>query len=217
MDEDKLACEDKDNEMTALPILEMKEEFQDKVVGVVVRVDVQLFIDQVSNVLATANNPHHSGGYAHLLDNEERYCDRVGDNTATLSKAIDRPKMPELLVTTTTVQWKFYEQMKKVYNVETYCRDECIKFIVKRYPVIMEHLKNKFDALPLILTLQAAFKHIFSNVTDDVVDSCEEYVKTHVVLLSLSFQASDRDGLSNSFKQVTKLLRRLKVLDAGKE
>ena len=80
----------------------------------------------------------------------------------------------------------------------------------------MEHLKNKFSALPLHLTLQAAFEHIFSNVTD-VVDTREEYVKTHLVLLSLSFQASDEDGLSNYFKQVTKLLRRLEVLDTGKE
>ena len=41
-------------------------------------------------------------------------------------------------------------------------------------------------------------------------------MKTHVVLLSLSFQTSDEDGLSNYFKQVTKLLRRLEVLDGGK-
>ena len=72
-----------------------------------------------------------------------------------------------------------------------------------------------FNALPLYLTLQAAFKHLFSNVTD-VVDTREEYVKTHAVLLSLSFQASDEDGLSNYLKQVTKLLRRLEVLN-GKE
>ena len=91
-----------------------------------------------------------------------------------------------------------------------------MEFIVKQYPVIMETLKNKSDTLPLDLTLQAAFKHIFSNVTH-VVDTREEYVKTHVVLLSLSFQASDEDGLSNYFKQVTKLLRRLEVLNDGKE
>ena len=60
----------------------------------------------------------------------------------------------------------------------------------------MDHLKNKFSALPLHLTLQTAFKHIFSNVID-VVDTREEYVKTHVVSFSLSFQASDEDGLSN--------------------
>ena len=82
------------------------------------------------------------------MDDEERYRDWVCDNTETLPKATDRPKMPELLVTTTTVKWKLYEQMKKVYDVETHCR-VCIKFIVKRYPTIMEHLKNKFDAIPL--------------------------------------------------------------------
>ena len=91
-----------------------------------------------------------------------------------------------------------------------------MKIIVKRYPVIMEHLKNKSSALPLHLTLQAVFEHIFSNIID-VVDTREEYVKTYVVLLSLSFQASDEDGLFNYFKQVTKLLRRLEVLDGGKE
>ena len=114
------------------------------------------------------------------------------------------------------MDWKYYKQMKKVFNIETHCRDECVKFIVKRYPVMMEQLKNRFDALPLDLTLQATFKHIFSNVTD-VVDTREEYVKTHAVLLSISFQASEEDGLFIYLKQVTKLLRRLEVLNDGKE
>ena len=112
--------------------------------------------------------------------------------------------------------WKHYKQTKKVYDLKTHCRDECMEFFFNRYQVIMKRLKNKVNALPLYLTLQAAFKHIFSNVTD-VVDTCKEFVKTHVVLSSLSFQASDKDGLSNYFKQVRKLLRRLEVLDRGKE
>ena len=86
--------------------------------------------------------------------------------------------------------------MKKVFNIETHCRDERMKFIVKCYPVIIEHLKNRFDVLLLDLVLQAAFNHIFSNVTDVVITQ-EEYVKTHAVLLSLSFKASDNDGLFN--------------------
>ena len=169
------------------------------------RDDVQLFIDQVSNVLATASHPHHSGGCAHLLNDDERYRERVGDDEASLPKATGRPTIPAS-TTTSTVTWEYYEQMKKVYDLETHCRDECMKFIVKRYPVIMEHLQNKFNALPLNLTLQAAFEHIFSNVTN-VVDTREEYVKRHAVLLSLSFQVSDEDGLSNYLKQVTKMLR----------
>ena len=70
----------------------------------------------------------------------------------------------------------------------------------------MEQLKSWFDALQFDLTLKEAFKHIFSNITD-VVDRREEYVKK-TVLLSLSFLASEEDGLSNYLKQVTKLLRR---------
>ena len=61
-----------------------------------------------------------------------------------------------------------------------------------------------------------SFQTLFSNVTD-AVDTREEYVKTHAVSLSLSFQASQEDGLFNYFKQVTKLLRRMEVLDGGKE
>ena len=76
--------------------------------------------------------------------------------------------------------------MKKVFNLETHCRDEYMKFIVNPYPVIMNRLKNWFDALPLDLILQAAFKHIFSNVTD-VVTTREEYVKTYAELFKLSF------------------------------
>ena len=82
--------------------------------------------------------------------------------------------------------------MKKAFDVETHCHDECMQFIIKQYLGIMEHLKNKSNALPLDLTLQAAFKHIFSNVTD-AVNPREEYMKSHAVLLLLSFQASDDD------------------------
>ena len=183
--------------------------------GVIVRADTDLFKDHLSNVLATASHPHHSGSCAHLLDDKTRYRDRLGDSTATLPTTMDRPTSPSVTATS-TVLWKHYEQTKKVYDLETHCRDKGLKFIVNRYPVIMGRLKNKFDALPLQLTLQAAFKHIFSNVTD-AVDTCEEYVKTHAVLLSLSFQASEEDGLSNYLEQVTKLLRRMEVLDGRKE
>ena len=64
----------------------MKEEFRDKVVGLVVRADVQLFKDQVSNVLTKASHPHHSGGCAHLLDDKERYREQVGDNKSNTTQ-----------------------------------------------------------------------------------------------------------------------------------
>ena len=143
---DELDFED-DNMTSALPVLEMKEEFRDNVVGVLVRAGVQLFMDQVSNVLVMASHPHHSGGCAHLLDDQERYCEQVGDNKATLPKATGRPKIPDRRMTTSIVEWKYYKQMEKEFDVEIHCRDECIKFIVKQYPVIMEQLKNRFDAL----------------------------------------------------------------------
>ena len=85
--------------------------------------DIELFKDHVSNVLATASHPHHSGGCAHLLDNEERHRERLGDSTATLPKATDRPKMPPD-TSASTVLWKHYKQTKKVYDLKTHCRDE---------------------------------------------------------------------------------------------
>ena len=91
-----------------------------------------------------------------------------------------------------------------------------MKFILKRYPVIMGRLKNEFVALPLQLTLLDVFTHIFSNVTD-AVDTREEYVKTHLMFLSLTFQASEEDELSNYFEKITRLLRQMEVLDGGKE
>ena len=72
-----------------------------------------------------------------------------------------------------------------------------------------------FDALPLNLTLRAAFKHIMKNITD-VVTTREEYVKTNAKLLMLSFQASDNDGVQNYFMEVTKTLRQLAVVNDGK-
>ena len=80
----------------------------------------------------------------------------------------------------------------------------------------MKRLNTRFNDLSLDLTLQAAFKHIFSNITD-VVATREEYMKTHTELLKLSFQASEEDGLSNYLDQVTKMLRQLEVLNSGKE
>ena len=176
-----------DDDMTVQPTLVVDAEYQDKVEGVIVRADIDLFKDHLSNILAKVSHPQHSGGCAHLLDDEARYRERLGDNAATLPTTTDRPTSPAT-GTATTVLWKLYEQEKKVFDLQTDCRDHCMEFIVKRYPVIMARLKNKFDALPLKLTLLEAFKHIFDNVTD-AVDTREEYVKTHPVFLSLICQA----------------------------
>ena len=71
IDTDEEELEFEDGNMTVLPTLEIAEEFKGKVEGVIVRADIDLFKDHVSNVLATASHPHHSGGCAHLLDDEE--------------------------------------------------------------------------------------------------------------------------------------------------
>ena len=213
--ENKLNFEDED--MTSvLPVLMMKEEFRNSVEGVVVRADAQLFKDEVSNVLAKSSHPLHSGGCAHLLDDKDRYYERVGDKKATLPKVTRRQTIPDKLVTTSTVEWKHFEQLKKVFELETHCRDKYLEFIVNCYLVIIARLKTRFDDLPLDLNLQAFLTHIFSNVTD-VVTTREEYVKTHVKLLKLSFQANEEDGLPNYLNQVTKMLRRLTVLNGGKD
>lgn len=176
----------------------------------VVRADVQLFKDQVNNILAKANHPMHSGGCAHLLDTKDRYCGRVGDTSATLPIITDRQGMPKSLVTS-NVEWEQYELLTNVFNLETHCRDEAMKIICNRYPTIMSQLNTEYDTLPLDLTLQAAFEHIMKNITD-VFTTKEEYVKTHADLLQLSFQASDRDGLLNYLIAVTKAMRRMAVL-----
>ena len=74
----------------------MKEEFRINVVGVVVRADVQLFKDQVSNVLAKASHQLHSEGCAHLLDDKERYREQVGDISNTLPKTTGRQTMQNI-------------------------------------------------------------------------------------------------------------------------
>ena len=100
---DELEFEDKD--MTSvLPVIVVKEEYQTGVVGVVVRADVQLFKDQVNNALAKANHPNHSKGCAHLLDDEPRYRERVGNKYVTLPKIAKRETMPSIV--TSTVVWK---------------------------------------------------------------------------------------------------------------
>ena len=81
-DEDKLAFEEKDDNKTVLPTLKMEEEFQGKVLAVIVRDTLELFKDQVSNILATSSHPNHSGSCAHLLDIKDRYQDRIGNNQA---------------------------------------------------------------------------------------------------------------------------------------
>ena len=78
-DADELDFEDK--EMTSvLPVLELREELRGSSEGVVVRADVQLFMDQIRNSLAKAQHPFHSGGCAHLLDDEACYRRQVGDS-----------------------------------------------------------------------------------------------------------------------------------------
>ena len=77
---------------------------------------------------------------------------------------------------TSTVEWKQFEHKKKVFELETHCRDKAMDLIVKRYPVIMARLKTEFDALPLDLTVITAFEHIMKHVTN-VVTTQEEYVR----------------------------------------
>ena len=97
----------------------VKEEYQTGVVGVVVRADVQLFKDQVSNVLAKDNHPDHSRGCAHLLDDEHRYQARVGNKYTTLPKIAKRETMPSTVIS--TIVWKQFEHKKKVFELETHC------------------------------------------------------------------------------------------------
>ena len=61
-----------DDDMTVQPTLEVSEEYQDKVEGVIVRADIDLFKDHLSNILTTASHPKHSRACAHLLDDEAR-------------------------------------------------------------------------------------------------------------------------------------------------
>ena len=205
-----------DKEMTSvLPVLDLKEELCGRVEGVIVRADVQLFMDQRSNLLAKAQHPLHSGGCAYLLDDQTCYRRQVGDSSASLPTVTDCPSVPSTLVTNNVV-WKRYDQMSKVFILENHCRDEVMKSIVNQYPGIMSQLNTAdFDALSLDLTFRAAFKHIMKNITD-VVTTREEYMKTNAKLIMLSFQASDKDGVQNYFIKVTKRLRRLAVLNNKK-
>ena len=164
--EDELDFKDKDL-TSVLPVLVIKEEYRNSVEGVVVRADVQLFKDQVSNVLAKTNHPSHSGGCSHLLDDKPRYCKRVGNKKENFPKVTECQTLPSTLVTS-TVEWKRYKHKKKVFELETHCQDKGMDIIVNRHPVTMSRLKTEFDALLLDLTLLEAFKHIMNNVTDIV-------------------------------------------------
>ena len=82
-DEDKFDLEDEGMTST-LPVLEMKKELRGKAVGVTVRADVQQYKDNLSNKLAKAQHPLHSGGCAHLLDDADCYRRQLGKKEATL-------------------------------------------------------------------------------------------------------------------------------------
>ena len=56
--------------MTVQPTLEVSTEYKDRMEGVIVNADIDLFKDHLRNVLATASYPQHSGGCAHLLDDK---------------------------------------------------------------------------------------------------------------------------------------------------
>ena len=106
-DKDELDFEDEDMTLV-LPIIVMKKGYRNSVEEVVVRVDVQLFNDQVSNVLAKTNHPLRSGGCPHLLDDEDRYYNQVGNKKATLPTTTGHQDMPIKMVTS-TVEWKHYK------------------------------------------------------------------------------------------------------------
>ena len=62
------------------------------------RADVKLFKDQLSNFLAKANQPLHSGGCSHLLDNKNCYCEHLGDRQETLPNVTGRQELPSAVV-----------------------------------------------------------------------------------------------------------------------
>ena len=100
--------------------------------------------------------------------------------------------MSSKLVTTSALEGTAFEQLKKVFNLKTHCRDKCLEFIVKQYLVIMAQLNTQSNYLFQDLAFQAAFTQIYLNVTN--VDATrEEYVKTHAKVLKLSFQAGGED------------------------
>ena len=74
---------------------------------------------------------------------------------------------------------------------------------------------DDFDALPLNLTLRLAFDPIMKNVTD-VITTREEMLKTNKELLTLTCDAGNDDGIQNYLLEVTKITRRLAVLNNGK-
>ena len=86
--------------------------------------------------------------------------------------------------------------------------------VIKHHPVIMSKINIEFNALPLDLKLQESFKYKLKNITN-VVTVCGQYAKTHTELLRFSYQARDKDRLSNFLITVTKTLRQLAVLNNG--
>ena len=101
IDKDEEDLDFEDDDMTVLPTLEIAEEFKGKVEGVIVRADIDLFKDHLSNVIATASHQHHSGGCAHMLDDKARYYDRLSNRKATLPTITKGPTSPSVTASTT--------------------------------------------------------------------------------------------------------------------
>ena len=89
-------------------VSKVKEEYKLPHQGTIIQADVTLFKDHLSNVLATINQPIHTSGCAHLLDDQDRYRERererVGDDTRKLLSTTKRQDLLDDNVIAT--KWK---------------------------------------------------------------------------------------------------------------
>ena len=207
-DEDILDFDEMTSTMPDI-VSKVKEEFKAPHQGTLVRADVTIFKDHLSNALATINHPSHTGGCAHLLDDQKRYQERLGNDKISLPVCTKRQDLPDDNALAT--KWKRYEALKKIHDLECHCRDEVVKIIVVWYPGIMKLLETPMSSLPLELTVKEAFVHIMNNISD-VLTTQEDYTNTLGVMLARTYSANGTETLGEYLNKIETDARRMEIL-----
>jgi hypothetical protein len=119
----------------------------------------------MSNLLATAGTLAGPGGYAYLVESQEEWRRRLGDETAIRPGPLVNPTRPAANQSTGT--WKSYQYAFEEYTEWRAIKDELLKGIQAKFPNMLAEVEDPEGLwLPADYMPEDAYTHILSHLLD---------------------------------------------------
>ena len=167
-DDDDTASTSSLSTMLTLPSIDdhLKKEYQSAENSSYNFADAVVFREELGNALAGCQHVTRDAGHSYMVDTQKRHNERYGSDTAVPMPPI--AQRVELPAGNSSGEWKRYEVMKKIYEMENHLNADALRAIVRRFPDTMKEQKNDYGSLPLNYTARQALNFIESKVSDRV-------------------------------------------------